>query len=57
MSGHNAKYRFMNNYLVWRNHGEVQLAANVESNENEDVDRMDDMIANIGREYNLGSRE
>jgi hypothetical protein len=47
----------MSNYLVWCNHGEVQPAANVELDKNEDVDQMDDMIANVGREYDLGSRE
>jgi hypothetical protein len=35
----------------------VQPAANVELDKNEDVDQMDDMIANVGREYDLGSRE
>jgi hypothetical protein len=33
MSGHTAKYGFMPNYLVWHQHGEVQVAAPAESDE------------------------
>jgi hypothetical protein len=33
----------------------VQAPAPAESDESDDVDRMDDMIADIGMEYNLGS--
>jgi hypothetical protein len=55
--GHIAKYRFMPNYLVWHQHGEVQAAAPAESDGSDDEDRMDDMIANIGMEYDLGSRD
>jgi hypothetical protein len=33
MSDHIAKYRFMPNYLVWHQHGEVQVATPVESDE------------------------
>ena len=57
MQAHLAKEGFMPNYLVWRDHGEVQPAAGVESDENEDEDRMDDMIADIAMEYDLGSGE
>jgi hypothetical protein len=44
----------MPNYLMWHDHREVRP---FESDENEDEDQMDDMIADIGREYDLGSRE
>jgi hypothetical protein len=54
MSGHIAKHRFMSNYLVWHQYGEVQAAAPVESDGSDDEDRMDDMIADIGMEYDLG---
>jgi hypothetical protein len=57
MSGHIAKHRFMLNYLVWHQHGEVQTAAPAESDGRDDEDRMDDMIADIGLEYDLGSRD
>jgi hypothetical protein len=55
MCGHIAKNGFMPNYLVWYQHGEVQAAAPVESDGSDDEDRMDDMIADIGMEYDLGS--
>jgi hypothetical protein len=55
MSDHIAKHRFMPNYLVWHQHGEVQAAAAVESDGSNDEDRMDDMIADIGMDYDLGS--
>jgi hypothetical protein len=43
---------------VWRNHGEVEpLAIGAESDGNEDEDRMDEMITDIGREYEVGSGE
>jgi hypothetical protein len=51
MCGHIAKNKFMPNYLVWHQHGEVQA----ESDGSNDEDRMDDMIADIGMEYDLGS--
>jgi hypothetical protein len=55
LCGHIAKHGFMPNYLVYDKHGEVQAAAPAESNESDDEDRMDDMIADIGMEYDLGS--
>jgi hypothetical protein len=55
MSGHIAKHEFMSNYLVWHQHGEVQVAAPAESGGSDDEDWMDDMIADIGMEYDLGS--
>jgi hypothetical protein len=45
----------MPDYLVWHQHGEVQPLAAAESNGNDDEDRMDDMIADIDMEYDLGS--
>jgi hypothetical protein len=53
MSANLAKKEFMLNYLLWHQHGEVQLALADESNGNDDVDRMDDMVADIGRGYDL----
>jgi hypothetical protein len=52
------KKGFVLNYLVWRNHGEVEpLAIGAESDGNEDEDHMDEMITDIGREYEVGSGE
>jgi hypothetical protein len=39
----------MSNYLVWREHGEVETT--VESDGDQDVDRMDDMVDDIRNEY------
>jgi hypothetical protein len=55
MSGHIAKKGFMPDYLVWHQHREVQPPAAAESGRNDDEDWMDDMIADIGMEYDLGS--
>jgi hypothetical protein len=55
MSGHIAKHGFIPKYLVWQQNGEVQVAAPAESDESDDEDRMDDMIADISMEYDLGS--
>jgi hypothetical protein len=44
----------MPKYLVWHGYKEVRP---VESNGNDDEDRMNGMIADIGRKYDLGSRE
>jgi hypothetical protein len=57
MSGHIAKYGFMFNYLVWHQYGEVQAAVPTESDGSDEEDRMDDMIADIGMEYDLGSED
>jgi hypothetical protein len=49
---------FMLNYLVWRDHREVEPpVVGVESDENEDDDRMDEMLAGIGRKYEVGFGE
>jgi hypothetical protein len=53
MSAHLAKKEFMSNYLLWHQHREVQPVVADESHGNDDVDRMDDMIADIGRGYDL----
>jgi hypothetical protein len=55
MSDHIGKHGFMPNYLVWHQHGEVQSATPAESDGSDDADWMDDTIANIGMEYDLGS--
>jgi hypothetical protein len=53
MSGHIAKQGFVQNYLVSHQHGEVQAPTADESDRNNNEDRMDDMIADIGMEYDL----
>jgi hypothetical protein len=53
MSVHLAKKGFMLNYLLWHQHGEVQPVVADESDGNDDVDRMDDMVADIGRGYDM----
>jgi hypothetical protein len=57
MSGHLAKKGFMSNYLMWHQHGEVQPAVADELDGNDDVDRMDDIVADIGRGYDLESED
>jgi hypothetical protein len=49
---------FMLNYLVWHDHGEVELSVvGAELDRNVDDDRMDEMLADIGKEYEVGSGE
>jgi hypothetical protein len=55
MSTNLFKKGFMSNYLMWHQHGEVQPPAADESNRNDDEDQKDDMIADNGRGYDLGS--
>jgi hypothetical protein len=43
------KHGFILNYLVWREHGEVETT--IELNGDQDVDRMDDMVDDIRNEY------
>jgi hypothetical protein len=57
MSVHVAKKRFMSNYLLCHQHGEVQPTVANESNGNDDVNRMDDMVADIKRGYDLESED
>jgi hypothetical protein len=48
----------MPNYLVWHDHREVEPSVvGVESDRNEDDDRIDEMVVDIGREYEVGSGE
>jgi hypothetical protein len=55
---HFQKKGFMPKYLVWRDHGEVELpAVGAELRGNEDDDQMDEMITDFGREYEVGSGE
>jgi hypothetical protein len=49
VSYHVFKHGFMPKYLVWREHGEVKTT--VESDGDQDVDRMDDMVDGIRNEY------
>jgi hypothetical protein len=44
-------------YLLWYQHEEVQLVVANESDENDDVDRMPGMVADIGRGYDLESED
>jgi hypothetical protein len=55
ISDHIVKHRFMLNYLVWHQHGEVHAPTVAESDGSDDADQMDDMIVDIGMEYDLGS--
>jgi hypothetical protein len=57
MSAHLAKKGFMSSYLLWHQHGKVQHVVANESNGNDDVDRMDDMVVHIARGYGLESED
>jgi hypothetical protein len=57
MSAQLAKNGFMSNYLLWHQHGEVQPVVADESDGNDDVDQVDDMVANIGRGYDMESED
>jgi hypothetical protein len=57
MSAHLAKKGFMLNYLLWHQHGEVQPAVVDKSDGNDDVDQMDNMVANIVRGYDRESED
>jgi hypothetical protein len=48
----------MPNYLVWHDHREVELSViSAELDRNVDDDRMDEMLTDIGKEYEVGSGE
>jgi hypothetical protein len=48
----------MSNYLVWHDHGEVEPPViGAKSDRNKDDDRMDEMVADISRKYEVGSGE
>jgi hypothetical protein len=57
ISGHISKHEFMSNYLVWHRHGEVQAPTAAESDGSDNNDQMNNMIADNGMEYELGSRD
>jgi hypothetical protein len=57
MFAHLAKKGFMSNYLLWHQQEEVQPMVVDESDGNDDVDRMDDMVSDIGRRYDLESED
>jgi hypothetical protein len=57
MSAHLAKKGFMSNYLLCHQHREVQPTVVDELDGNDDVNQMDDMVADIGRGYDLESEE
>jgi hypothetical protein len=57
ISAHLAKKRFMSNYLLWHHPGEVQPTVADESDGNDDIDQMDDMVADIGTRYDLESED
>jgi hypothetical protein len=57
MSGNIAKQGFVLNYLVWHQHREERAPTADELDGNDDKDRMDDIIADIGMEYDLGSED
>jgi hypothetical protein len=57
MSAHLAEKGCTSNYLLLHQHGEVQHAVADESDGNDDVDQMDDMVADIGRGYDLESED
>jgi hypothetical protein len=54
---HLVKKGFMLNYLLWHQHREVQPVVADELYGNNDVDQMDDMVADIGRGYDLESED
>jgi hypothetical protein len=53
MSTHLAMKGFMSNNLLFHRHGEVWPAVADEWDGNDDIDQMDDMVADIRRGYNL----
>jgi hypothetical protein len=55
ISAHLAKKRFMLNYLLWHQHGEVQPVVADKSDGNDDVDRMDDIVDDTRRGYDMES--
>jgi hypothetical protein len=57
ISAHLAKKGFMSNYLLWHQHKEVQPVLADESDGNDDIDWMDNMVADIERGYDLESED
>jgi hypothetical protein len=54
MTDHIAKHEFMLNYLVWHQLGEMQAPTPTESDESDEDDQINEMIADIGMEYDIG---
>jgi hypothetical protein len=57
MSAHLVKKELFSNYLLWYQYGEVRPTVADESDGSDDVDRMDDMVADIRRGYDLESED
>jgi hypothetical protein len=57
ISAHLAKKGFISDYLLWNQHREVHPRVANESDGNDDVNRMDDMVADIRRVYDLKSED
>ena len=52
---HLCKFGFMPNYLTWYEHGEVEPV--IESDHEEDEDRMDEMLDDLNRTFQVNSEE
>jgi hypothetical protein len=57
MFAHLVKKGFISNYLLWHQQGEVQPAVADESDGNDDVDQMDDIVTDNGSGYDLESED
>jgi hypothetical protein len=57
ISAHLAKKGFISDYLLWNQHREVHPRVANESDGNDDVNQMDDMVADIRRVYDLKSED
>jgi hypothetical protein len=55
MFAHLAKKGLRSNYILWHQHGEVEPMVADDSVGNDDVDQMDDMVADIRRGHDLES--
>ena len=54
---HLAKFRFMPDYMLWHEHGEVEHAVDESDRNRGDGDRLDEMLDDIGWEYRVNSEE
>jgi hypothetical protein len=57
ISAHLTKKGFLLNYILWLQHREVWPTVVNESDGNDDVDRKDDIVADIGRGYDLEAED
>jgi hypothetical protein len=57
MEKHLCKSGFMPNYLVWYRHGESIRHVDAEVELDDDHDRMDDMLHDLGREVEMNAEE